>query len=128
MAPLDISRDDLAHTETRASFIPLVRRIFRRGKDEESQLSANDTEYAWRRAHSLLARIKDSVFGSGGLASMAFFVFAVLYVFKNEVTLRVARTLQKRIRKLYQRIERGDQEIDEADLKMFDGWRWRIVL
>ncbi|KAK0385648.1 hypothetical protein NLU13_6825 [Sarocladium strictum] len=111
-----------------ASFVPLVRRIFRRNDDEESQVSANDTEYAWRRATNLLARIRDSILGKGSLASIAFFVFAVLYVFQNEVKLRVARTLRKRVRKLCARIEAGDETVGDEDLKVFDGWRWRIVL
>jgi hypothetical protein len=97
---------------TRATFIPAIRRIFRRGDDEESRLSANDTEYAYMRSQGLLSRIKDSVLGKGGLASIAFFVFAVLYVFQNEVSLRVARTIQKRIKKLVISIERGDKQIE----------------
>ncbi|KAI9163859.1 U6 small nuclear RNA (adenine-(43)-N(6))-methyltransferase [Paramyrothecium foliicola] len=99
-----------------ATFIPLVRRIFRRGSDEESLESSNDTEYAFRRSQSLLSRIRDSVFGKGGLAGMAFFVFAVLYVFQNEVSLRVARTIQKRVKKLSSRIERGESNLEHRYL------------
>ncbi|KFA78835.1 hypothetical protein S40288_05474 [Stachybotrys chartarum IBT 40288] len=96
-----------------ASFIPIVRRLWRRGTDQESKHSSNDTEYAFRRSKSLLSRINDSVFGRGGLASVGFFVFAVLYVFQAEVSLRVARTMQKRIKKLCSKIERGDTSQQE---------------
>lgn len=115
-------------TTSRASFIPLVRRIFRRNSDKESNESANDTEYAFKRSKGIISYIKDSVFGKGAFASMAFFVFAVLYVFQNEVSLRVAKTMQKRVRKLSARIERGDPDISDKDIKMLDGWRWRVLL
>ncbi|KAL6801745.1 hypothetical protein J3E68DRAFT_434818 [Trichoderma sp. SZMC 28012] len=108
-----------------ASFIPLVRKLFRRGTDVESRASSNNTEYAFRKSKGLLQRIKDSVLGHHRLASIAFFVFSVMYVFQNEVTLRVAKTMQKRLKKLSQRLEYGNQEIDERDLKLLDGWRWR---
>lgn len=52
----------------------------------------------------------------------------MLLIFQNEVSLRVAKTVQKRLRKLTARIERGDVDIDEKDLKLLDGWRWRILL
>ncbi|KGQ08428.1 Putative methyltransferase-like protein C27D7.08c [Beauveria bassiana D1-5] len=42
-----------------ASFIPLVRRIFRRSNDEDSKVASNDTEYAFQRSRNILARIKD---------------------------------------------------------------------
>ncbi|KAI5457101.1 hypothetical protein BGZ63DRAFT_318505, partial [Mariannaea sp. PMI_226] len=111
-----------------ASFIPIIRRFWRRGNDEESQTSANDTEYAFVKSKGLLDHIKDGVFGSGYLAKLAFFVFAVLYVFSNEVSLRVARTTNKRIKKLCARIEQGDPDIDEKDMKALEGWRWRVLL
>lgn len=61
-------------------------------------------------------------------AKIAFFVFAILYVFQNEVTIRVAKTLNKRLRKLTEQVERGDPDINESDLRVFDGWRWRVLL
>ncbi|KAF4125433.1 hypothetical protein GMORB2_4273 [Geosmithia morbida] len=118
-----------------ASFIPLVRRIFRRGNDHETDQqsgqvqSSNDTEYAFRRASRIVSYLKESVLGKGSWAKMAMFVFAVLYVFQNEVTLRVAKTLQKRLRRLTARIEEGAYaDIDERDLKVLQGWRWRVLL
>ncbi|KAM3502540.1 hypothetical protein MY10362_004775 [Beauveria mimosiformis] len=42
-----------------ASFIPLVRRIFRRSNDEDSKVASNDTEYAFQRSRNILTRIKD---------------------------------------------------------------------
>ncbi|KAH7324963.1 hypothetical protein B0I35DRAFT_476164 [Stachybotrys elegans] len=111
-----------------ASFIPAVRRFWRRGSDEESLQSSNDTEYAFRRSKSLLSRINETVFGRGGLASVGFLVFAVLYVFQNEVSMRVAKTIQKRIKKLCTRIENGDADVAEEDMKILEGWRWRILL
>lgn len=110
------------------AFIPAIRKIFRRGSDEESEVSTNDTEYAFRKSKGLLSRIKNSLLGSGGLASIAFFVFAVLYVFQNEVTLRVAKTLQKRIKRLRERIEDGGADVNDKDVKLLDGWRWRVLL
>ncbi|UKZ80399.1 hypothetical protein TrVFT333_008158 [Trichoderma virens FT-333] len=111
-----------------ATFVPVVRKLFRRGNDKESLASSNNTEYAFRKSKGLLQRIKDSVLGHHRLASIAFFVFSVMYVFQNEVTLRVAKTMQKRLKKLSQRLEYGNQEIDEKDLKLLDGWRWRVIL
>lgn len=66
--------------------------------------------------------------GKGGFAGVAFFVFAVLYVFQNEVSLRVAKTVQKRVKRLTARVERGDPDIDDRDIKMLQGWRWRVLL
>ncbi|KAF7545999.1 hypothetical protein G7Z17_g8743 [Cylindrodendrum hubeiense] len=111
-----------------ATFIPLIRRFFRRTNDEESQTSSNDTEYAFRKSKGLLEYIKDGFFGTGYFARLAFLVFAVLYVFSNEVSLRVARTIQKRVKRLCVRIERGDPDIDEKDMKLLEGWRWRVLL
>lgn len=59
---------------------------------------------------------------------MAFFVFSVLYVFQNEVSLRVAKTVQKRVKKLCAKIERGDPDMGDGDMKLLEGWRWRVLL
>jgi hypothetical protein len=75
----------------------------------------------------MLSRILESTGGRGGLASVAFFVFAVLYVFQNEVSLRVARTVAKRLKRLSAKVESGDQEINEKDMEMLRGWRWNIL-
>lgn len=115
-------------TLNRATFIPIVRKLFRRGSDSESLASSNNTEYAFRKSKGLLQRIKDTVLGHHRLASIAFFVFSVMYVFQNEVTLRVAKTVQKRLKKLSQRLEYSNQEVDEKDLKVLEGWRWRVLL
>ncbi|KAI0022472.1 hypothetical protein F4780DRAFT_173684 [Xylariomycetidae sp. FL0641] len=107
--------------------IPAIRRLFRRSpRDTE----ANDTEHAWARSHSLIARILASVRRKswGRLASVAAFVLAVLYVFVGEVALRVARTTAKRLRRLAAKVERGDEEVGEEDLKTLAGWRWRVLL
>lgn len=111
-----------------AAFIPAVRGIFRRGPDESQHPSDNDTEYAFHRSLGLMARIRDGMLGGGGgLAKVAFFVFAVLYVFQNEVTLRAARTTQRRLKRLCERIERGDADVGEKDVAALEGWRWRIL-
>lgn len=104
-----------------------MRRIFRRGSDRESDESSNDTEYAFRRSKGLLSHMRDAVLGRGGFARIAFFVFAVLYVFQNEVTLQVAKTMHKRIRRLTERVERGDPDIDDKDMRVLEGWRWRVL-
>ena len=113
---------------TRAAFIPLVRKIFKRKDDKESQEASNDTEYAFHKSQGLISRIKDSLWGHGGWASLGFFVFAVLYVFQNEVTLRVAKTLQKRVKKLCDKVESGQGDFEESDMKLLQGWRWRVLL
>lgn len=112
----------------RATFIPFLRKIFRRGKDRESRLSSNDTEYAFRRTKKFLKILKNNVMGKGSIASVGMFVFAVLYLFQSEVTIRVAKTLQKRIKKLNARLESGDADVDDKDLKLLQGWRWRVLL
>lgn len=107
--------------------IPAVKAIWKRPQHDGE--SSNKTEYAFLKSKSLIARILNAVRSSfGGLASVTFFVFAVLYVFQNEVTLRVAKTVAKRLKRLHAKVERGDQEITQADLKMLRGWRWRILL
>ncbi|TDZ49720.1 hypothetical protein CTRI78_v007896 [Colletotrichum trifolii] len=112
-----------------ATFIPAVKRIFRRPSSERSESPAtNKTEYAFSRSKELLSRIKDSVLGRNSFASIAFFVFAVLYVFSNEVSLQVARTVSKRLKRLSAKIERGDAEVAEHDMKLLEGWRWRVLM
>lgn len=105
-----------------------MRKIFRRSHDDH--VSSNDTEHAFRKSKSLIARILDSVrvHGKSGLASVAFFVLAVLYVFQSEVSLRVARTVAKRLKKLITKVEDGVEDVDDQDLKVINGWRWRVLL
>ncbi|KAI0424514.1 hypothetical protein F5Y09DRAFT_138506 [Xylaria sp. FL1042] len=111
-----------------AAIIPAVRKIFRRSSDD--QVSSNDTEYAFRKSKSLIARILDSVHvhGKSGIASVAFFVLAVLYVFQSEVSMRVARTVSKRLKTLVTKVENGVEDVGEQDLKILNGWRWRVLL
>ncbi|KAK3389709.1 hypothetical protein B0H63DRAFT_103196 [Podospora didyma] len=108
-----------------AAFIPIVRKLFRRPKDERE--SSNDTEYAFKKSKSLVARILDST-RRPGIATVAFFVFAVMYVFQNEVSLRVARTVSKRLKRLSVKVEDGKEELTEDDLKLLQGWRWRVLM
>lgn len=108
-----------------ASFIPAIRAIFRRPAGEAE--TSNNTEYAFRKSRSLITRIRESVHGKGRLAGLAFFVFAVLYVFSNEVSLRVARTVSKRLKRLSAKIENGQDDLDENDIKTLNGWRWRVL-
>ncbi|KAI1157544.1 hypothetical protein F5B18DRAFT_165476 [Nemania serpens] len=112
-----------------AAIIPAVRRIFRRSSDD--RVSTNDTEHAFRKSKSLIARILDSAHGHGfasGFASVAFFVLAVLYVFQSEVSLRVARTVSRRLKRLVAKVENGVENVDEQDLRVLNGWRWRVLL
>lgn len=102
-----------------------MRTLFRRPRDDKD--SSNDTEYAFRRSRSLVDRILRSM-QRPGLMTLAFFVFAIMYVFQNEVTLRVARTVSKKLKRLSSKVERGEEEINEDDLKLLQGWRWRILL
>ncbi|KAI0188268.1 hypothetical protein EV127DRAFT_454582 [Xylaria flabelliformis] len=113
-----------------ATIIPFVRKIFRRSSHDDHRVSSNDTEHAFRKSKSLIARILDSVHvnGKSGLASIAFFVLAVLYVFQSEVSLRVARTVSKRLKKLVSKVENGVEDVDEQDFKVLNGWRWRVLL
>lgn len=110
--------------------MPVVRRLFRRSPDD--RVASNDTEYAFRKSKTLIGRILESARGRGGsksaLASVAFFVLAVLYVFQSEVSLRVARTVAKRLKRLVTKVEVGVEDVEETDLKVLCGWRWRVLL
>ncbi|KAL1842566.1 hypothetical protein VTJ49DRAFT_4849 [Mycothermus thermophilus] len=125
-----------------ASIIPLVKKLFGRpilhkhastGPDSTSFFSddydsppSNRTEYAWRRSKRLVSRILEST-GRPGLGTLAFFVFAVLYIFTNEVSLRAARSVARRLGRLAAKVDEGREEVGEADLKALRGWRWRVV-
>lgn len=107
-----------------ASFIPIVKKLFPRPHREPE--TANNTEYAFRKSKSLISRILDAT-RRPGIATVAFFVFAVLYVFQNEVSLQVARTVTKRLKKLTSKVEAGE-DVGEEDLKLLQGWRWRVLV
>ncbi|KAK3324509.1 hypothetical protein B0T19DRAFT_231569 [Cercophora scortea] len=107
-----------------ASFIPIVKALFRRPKHEKE--SSNSTEYAFKKSKSLISRVLEAT-RRPGIATVAFLVFAVLYVFQNEVALRAARSVSKRLKKLTAKVERGDEDINEDDLKLLEGWRWRVL-
>lgn len=128
-------RPSCSHPRSAALFpvlgriIPAVRSLFRRSSTEKSEdKSVNDTEHAFARSKEILSRVKDSVFGKGGFASMTFLVFGVLYIFSNEVSIIVAKTMSKRLKKLTAKIERGSDQLTESDLKVLEGWRWRVLL
>ncbi|KAH6635650.1 hypothetical protein B0J18DRAFT_54503 [Chaetomium sp. MPI-SDFR-AT-0129] len=124
-----------------ASFIPLVKRLFRRPRHHsrshdddndhsntlDTDYASNRTEYAFKKSRGLVSRILAST-NRPGLGTIAFFVFAVLYVFQNEVSLQVARTVSKRLRRLVAKVEAGREEVTEEDLKVLRGWRWRVLL
>ena len=59
---------------------------------------------------------------------MAFFVFAVMFVFQNEVSLQVARKVSRQLKKLTTKLERGEGEVGEKEMKLLEGWRWRVLL
>ncbi|KUI63767.1 hypothetical protein VM1G_10489 [Cytospora mali] len=110
-----------------AALIPAVRAFWRRPRRDHP--ASTNTEYAFLKSKSLIRRILHSIrTGFGGLASFTFFIFAVLYVFQNEVSLRVARTMSKRLKRLSGKIERGEEELNDADVKLLRGWRWRVLL
>ncbi|KAM0271634.1 hypothetical protein ACHAQH_009022 [Verticillium albo-atrum] len=112
-----------------ATIIPTVNFIFRRSPSErKDDKTVTDTEHSFVRTRALLSKIKDTVLGRNNIASVAFFVFAVLYVFSNEVTLMVAKTVNKRLKRLSSKLEKGDGQLEEKDLKLLDGWRWRVLL
>lgn len=109
--------------------IPAVKAVFRRTPAEKAEdKTVSDTEHAFARSREILSRVKDSVFGKGGFASMTFLVFGVLYIFSNEVSLIVAKKMTKRLRRLSTKIERGDEQITEKDIKALEGWQWRVLL
>ncbi|KAK4249240.1 hypothetical protein C7999DRAFT_12921 [Corynascus novoguineensis] len=111
-----------------ASIIPLVKRLFRRRRDgsDDDDESSNRTEYAFKKSKSLVSRILAAAHRPG-LGTVAFFVFAVLYIFQNEVSLRVSRTVSKRLKRLVTKIEDGREELTENDVKVLQGWRWRVL-
>ena len=80
------------------------------------------------RSKRLMARILSSVHGWSSVASVAFFVFGVLFVFQNEVSLIVAKTVSKRLKRLRDKVERGEEELSDKDVSLLAGWRWRILL
>jgi hypothetical protein len=104
----------------------VVSRFFRRPADDEQ--SSNDTEYAFQRSKSLIRRILDNIRNNSALASMAVLVLSVMYVFQAEVSLRVARTVSRRLKRLIARIEIGDELIVDKDMDLFGGWRWRVLM
>jgi len=109
-----------------ATVIPAVKAVF--GRPKEDKETSNDTEYAFRKSKSMISRILDSTQGRSGFATIAFFVFAVLYVFQNEVSLRIAKTVVKRLKRLSAKVERGEEDLTENDMKLLRGWRWRVLL
>lgn len=108
--------------------MPVVRRVLRRRDDGASRRAASGTEHAFRRAAALAARIRAAVLGEGAAAQAALLVLAVLCVFQNEVTLRAARAAQRRVRRLAERLQRGDVDGAAADAVVLEGWRWRVLL
>jgi len=111
-------------TPSSASIVPIVKALFRRPDDEKEE--SNSTEYAFRKSKSLVSRILASA-TRPGLGTITFFVFVVLYVFSNEVTLRAARKLSKRLKRLNARVEDGRDLLTEDDVKVLKGWRWRVL-
>jgi hypothetical protein len=106
-----------------------MRRIYPRDKDADGKPSANSTEHAYRKSMSLMSRINETVLGSGGIAQMAMFVVSLLWVFQNEVSLQVAKTVHRRLRRLCAKLEKGGGvEVSEADMTLLQGWRWRVLL
>lgn len=114
-----------------ATFIPIIRKLFRRPSpdDPESTKSSNDTEHAFWRSRAILERIRRAARGRlSSLAAVAGFVFGVLWIFQSEVSLRVGRTVAKRLKKLTAKIERGAGPLTDKDLAALKGWRWRVLL
>ncbi|KOS23310.1 hypothetical protein ESCO_003662 [Escovopsis weberi] len=112
-----------------ATIIPAMRAIFRRRADPDSGpcCTNNNTEMAFQQSQSWFARVREGAQKHGQWASMAAFVFSLLFVFSNEVLFRVAKTVYKRVRKTAGRIER-EGEVREGDLEVLEGWRWRVML
>lgn len=106
-----------------------MRAIFRRRKGEANEYGAsNNTELAFRKSKGLVDRILDSMsVGKGALASIAFFVLAAMYVFQNEIALRSARTVAKRMKRLCGRLEAGESQLRGDEIDILEGWRWRVI-
>ena len=102
----------------------IVKRLFRRPKDERE--TSSRTEYAFVKSRSLISSILEAT-RRPGIATVAFFVFAVLYIFENEVSLQVGRSLSKRLKRLSSKLERGGEDVNEQDIKLLQGWRWRVL-
>lgn len=71
-----------------------------------------------------MKRIRDGVW-VGVVGRVALFVLGVLVVFHNEVVLRVARTVARRVRRLCERVEGGGWD---GSVLVLEGWRWRVLL
>lgn len=67
-----------------------------------------------------------------GLMIVIFFVFVVLYIFLNEVLLRVVKMVFKWLKKLVNKVEsisngRDGDVFKDDDIKLLSGWRWRVL-
>lgn len=84
----------------------------------------------------MVTRILDGLRRMGWTATIFMFVLAALYVFQAEVTIRIARTIHKRLKKLLIKMEEGERlpgndsmvVMESRDLECLRGWRWRILL
>ncbi|KAL5594334.1 hypothetical protein BROUX41_001274 [Berkeleyomyces rouxiae] len=118
----------VALTTPSGSIVPIIKSVFRRIAKHYPRLdAANDTEYAFKRSRTLTDYLKASVAGRKRLAGVSMFLFAVLYVFQNEILLRVSRTMYKRVRRLHDKMVRGQHMVTQEDLTVMDGWRWRVI-
>ncbi|KAJ2894325.1 hypothetical protein MKZ38_007721 [Zalerion maritima] len=114
-----------------AGTIPIIKRFFHR----PAKSSASKTEYAYSKSQSMVSRILTMVKNAGWTASIFVLVLAALYVFQAEVMIRVAKTVHKRLKRLVIKMEEGERlgrdgmvVMEDSDLKVLKGWRWRVLL
>lgn len=64
---------------------------------------------------------------SRNLALVTVYTLAFLYTAQNEVSIRVARVVSRRLKRLMTKIERGEEIVTDEDLNSLQGWRWRVL-
>lgn len=55
-------------------------------------------------------------------------VFSVLNVLRNELVFRIGKNRFVQLGHLYQNIENGSEDVDQADLDLVRGWQWNFLL
>ena len=123
----------------RAAFIPVVRVLFGRPRDEHTtrrgarrrvrwQDGVSETEQAFRDSRTLAARLLSALRRYGGpVAAVALVVLGALYAFQNEVVLAAARSVAQRLKELSRKVEEGTADVNDADMDALRGWRWRVI-
>jgi hypothetical protein len=61
------------------------------------------------------------------IALVTVYTLAFLYTAQNEVSVRVARAVSRRLKQLISKIDKGEEIVTDEDLNFLEGWRWKIL-